>query len=94
MKRTALRPRVSRPLWAAARPLRAPPSSALINAVIEHADLVDDMGGGRKLLRLTPAAIADANFDHLGEERARLGHIAILWDQVEDQVVRVLDGGP
>ena len=38
---------------------RAPPSSAVINAVLEYADLRDDMGGGRVMLRLSPAAQAD-----------------------------------
>jgi hypothetical protein len=89
----SLRPRSGRPLWskpAAVR--RAPPSSALINAVLEHADLKDDMGGGRLLLRLSAEALDMTDFGFLGDEAAQLGGIAILWDEIEDQIVRVMDG--
>jgi hypothetical protein len=84
--------RAAAPLAASRR--RPPPSSALINAVIEHADLRDDMGGGRVLLRLGPAALADAAlWRDLGAEAVRLGDIAVIWDEREEVVFRVLDGG-
>ena len=74
---------------------RAPASSALINAVIEHADLRDEMGGGRVLLRLSPARLTDAHVRRgLGDEASRLGDIAVIWDEREEVVFRVLDGGP
>jgi hypothetical protein len=92
-RRNALRPRAGRPLWSKpAAPRRLPPSSAVINAVLEFADLKDDMGGGRVLLRFSPAALADRDFSHLGREAAELGGVAILWDEIEDQIVRVMDG--
>lgn len=92
-RKTSLRPRSGRPLWSKpATPRRAPPSSALINAVLEHADLKDDMGGGRVLLRLSPQTIDDTDFGWLGAEAAELGGVAILWDEIEDQIVRVMDG--
>ena len=60
-RRNALRPRPGRPLWSRpAAPRRLPPSAALINTVLEHADLKDDMGGGRVLLRLSPEALSIA----------------------------------
>ena len=47
-RRNALRPRPGRPLWSKpAVQRRLPPSSSVINAVLEYADLKDDMGGGR-----------------------------------------------
>lgn len=92
-RRNALRPRPGRPLWSKpAVQRRLPPSSSVINAVLEYADLKDDMGGGRVLLRLSPAALSDIDFSHLGAEAAELAGVAILWDEVEDQIVRVMDG--
>ena len=61
---------------------RAPPSSALINAVLEHADLRDDMGGGRVMLRLSPEAAGNrALRAELGAEASRLADIAVIWDE-------------
>ena len=92
-RRNALRPRPGRPLWSRpAAPRRLPPSAALINTVLEHADLKDDMGGGRVLLRLSPEALSMRDFSCLGAEAAQLGGVAILWDEIEDQIVRVMDG--
>jgi hypothetical protein len=93
-RRNALRPRPGRPLWSKPAPQRRlPPSSAVINAVLEHADLRDDMGGGRVLLRISPDLLSDRDFGaELGAEASQLGDVAILWDEVEDQIVRVLDG--
>ena len=92
-RRNALRPRAGRPLWSKPSPARRlPPSSGLINTVLEHADLRDDMGGGRVLLRLSPDALSLGDFAHLGGEAAQLGDVAILWDEEEDQIVRVMDG--
>lgn len=92
-RRNALRPRAGRPLWSRpAAPRRLPPSSRLINTVLEHADLRDDMGGGRVLLRLSPEALAMRDFSCLGAEAAQLGGVAILWDEIEDQIVRIMDG--
>jgi hypothetical protein len=39
--------------------LRPPPTAALIDAVLEFADLRDEMGGGRVMLRLSPARAAE-----------------------------------
>ena len=53
-RRKAFRPKAANTNKAKTR-RRAPPSSVLINAVLEHADLRDDMGGGRVMLRLSAA---------------------------------------
>jgi hypothetical protein len=74
---------------------RAPPSSTVIDAVLEHADLRDAMGGGRVLLRVSPARAADLDLrGALGKDAARLGDIAVIWDEEEGAIFRVLDGGP
>lgn len=98
----AYSPRRRRPTFrqAAARPsaaarLRQPPSAALIDAVLEFADLRDDMGGGRVLLRLSPERLAEPRTRAgLGPDAARLGDMAVIWDEREDVLFRVLDGAP
>ncbi|MGC1303546.1 MAG: hypothetical protein WA840_14345 [Caulobacteraceae bacterium] len=74
-------------------PLRiVPPSGELITAVIQYADLIKDMGGDRSLLRLSERRMSDPVIcEALGREAARLRDIAVLWDDEEDQIVRVLD---
>lgn len=74
---------------------RTPPSAALIDLVLEWADLRDDLGGGRLLLRIGPDGLADPGLRaRAGAEAARLGDIAVIWDEIDDVVFRVLDGGP
>ena len=70
----------------------APPSGELINAVIQYADLIKDMGGGRSMLRLSDRRRADAVIcEPLGREAPRLADVAVIWDDEQDQIVRVLD---
>ena len=74
---------------------RAPPSAALIDLVLECADLRDDLGGGRLLLRLGPDSLADPNLRaRAGAEAGRMGDVAVIWDEIDDVIFRVLDGGP
>lgn len=70
----------------------APPSGDLINAVLQYADVMQDMGGGRTLLRLSAQRMADPVIaGPLGREAHRLVDVAILWDDEEDEIFRVLD---
>ncbi len=94
-RRPSFQPRVRRGAANGSGRRRPPPSSDLINLVLEHADLRDALGGGRVLLRLSPAAIsrletAGAAVPH----SRRLADIAVIWDEKEAVVFRVLDGGP
>ena len=76
-----------------AAPARQTPSSNLINVVLEHADLRDDLGGGRTLMRLSPERLSDPRIRlQLGAEAARAVDVAVIWDDREDQIFRVLDG--
>ncbi|HEY5107677.1 MAG TPA: hypothetical protein VII73_13065 [Caulobacteraceae bacterium] len=87
------RPRVGAPKTQTRR--RTPPSAALINAILEHADLRDELGGNRLLLRLSAERLADARVRRgLGADAARLAQVAVIWDEREEMVFRVLDGGP
>jgi hypothetical protein len=98
---TYRRPRAqARPKSGAARAkpvarLRPPPSATLIDAVLAWSDLRDDLGGGRVLLRLSPARLAEPKLRRaLGAEAGRLGDIAVIWDERDDSLFRVLDGAP
>ena len=76
--------------------LRAPPTGDLIDTVLEHADLRDDMGGGRIMLRLSPDRLAEPKVRKGLDAAAvrRLADLAIIWDEREDALFRVLDGAP
>ena len=70
----------------------APPSGELVNAVIQYADLIKDMGGGRSMLRLSDRRRSDPVIcEPLGREAPRLADVAVIWDDEQDQIVRVLD---
>lgn len=73
---------------------RLPPSAMLLSVVLEYADLRDDMGGGRVMLRLSPMRLAEPEIQAmLADELERAGDVAVIWDEREDEVFRVLDGG-
>ncbi len=77
----------------AALPVRQPPSGALINAILQYADVQQDLGGGQILLRLSERRSADPVIaELLGREAGRLAEIAVLWDDHEDEILRILDG--
>jgi hypothetical protein len=80
---------------AIARPaprIAAPPSGELINAILQYADVMQDQGGGRTLLRLSARRMVDPVIaGPLGREAPRLAEVAILWDDEEDEIFRVLD---
>jgi hypothetical protein len=84
-----------RPAAKRADRVRTPPSSALIDVVLMNADLRDELGGGRVLMRLSPERAADPELGrYLGAEAARLGEVAVIWDERDDVLFRVLDGAP
>jgi hypothetical protein len=72
----------------------APPSGALINAVLEHADIRQEIGGGRVVLRLS-----ERRANHrlvrrgLGKQAAQLGRMALIWDEEDGRIVQVCDDG-
>ena len=85
----AVKPAVAQPVRR-----RSPPSAMLISVVLEYADLRDDMGGGRVMLRLSPMRLAERDIHAmLADEVERAGDVAVIWDEREDEIFRVLDGG-
>ncbi len=82
-----------RTLMTSGRALRhTAPSGELINAILQYADVSTDMGGGRTLLRLSARRMADPVITGpLGREGPRLADVAVVWDECEDEIFRVLD---
>ena len=82
-----------RTLMTSPRAMRhAPPSGELINAVLQYADVSVDLGGGRTLYRLSARRMADPVITGpLGREGPRLADVGVVWDEVDDEIFRVLD---
>jgi len=73
-------------------PERRPPSGDLINTILQYADLQQAMGGGRVMLSLSARRIADPVISApLGREAGRLHEVSIIWDEREDEIVRIID---
>jgi hypothetical protein len=71
----------------------APPSGALINAVLEHADIRREIGGGRVVLRLSERRASHRLVRRgLGKQAGRLGQLSLIWDEADGQIVQVCDG--
>ena len=88
-----LTPQGRRTLMTSPKAMRhALPSGELINAVLQYADISVDMGGGRTLLRLSPRRMEDEVIrSSLGREVGRLADVAVVWDEDEGEIFRVLD---
>jgi len=70
----------------------SPPSSALINVILEYADLQHAVGGGRVVLQLSGRRMKDPTIKALlGRETKRLQDVSIIWDEVEGEIVHVHD---
>ena len=64
-------------------------SSAIVDAVLRYSDVQEDVGGGRVMKRLSPARLNEVAVA-LGKDAAQAGRVSILWNDREDQIVRVL----
>jgi hypothetical protein len=70
----------------------APPSGALLNAILSYADISEDVGGGLVVLRVSARRMNDAVItDMLGREAARLADVSILWNDHQSEIHCVLD---
>ena len=70
----------------------APVSAAMISAVLDFADIHRDLGGGRTLLRLSPERVLRADIILLlGRDAERAADIGLVWNDREDQIVRIID---
>jgi hypothetical protein len=80
----------------AARPTRppqpAPLPAAVVDAVLRYHDESQDQGCGRSLLRLSLRRLGDAEVrGALGEHAVRAAGVAILWNEREEEIIRVLE---
>lgn len=74
-----------------ARP--APLSGEVVDAVLRFHDIDEDLGGGRSLFRLSPARLRQREVKAaLGKETARAANVSILWNNREEEIIRVLEG--
>lgn len=82
------------PVLDLSRPV-APPSADLIAAVLAHADIEEDAGPGRVRRRVSAPRLEQLEAMGLIDVPAsRAADIAILWDERQGEVVRVLDDAP
>ena len=76
----------------APQPVRPPPPAALVDAVLRYHDVELDQGGERTLLRLSERRMRDAEVvSALGSDASRAGRVAILWNERESEIIRVLE---
>jgi hypothetical protein len=69
-----------------------PPSGALINAILEHADIRQEIGAGRVVLRFSQRGIRKAAIRRrLGREARRLEEVSLVWDDEAGQIIEVCD---
>jgi len=70
----------------------APVNAAMVSAVLDFADIHRDLGGGRTLRRISHERAARADiFLLLGRDAERVTDIGLVWNDREDQIVRVTD---
>jgi hypothetical protein len=94
MKRAAAAKRTSTPIDECLKLIAPPPppSGALINVLLEHADIRHDIGQGMVLLRLSRQRLRDLDLRRsMGREARRLKDLSVVWDEEAGQIVRVCD---
>ena len=70
----------------------APLPAAVVDAVLRYHDEEQDQGAGRLLLRLSMRRLSDAEVKAaLGEHAPRAANVSILWNDREDEIIRVLE---
>ena len=70
----------------------APPSGALLNAILSYADISEEIGGGLTVLRVSARRMKDHVITELlGREAARLADVSILWNDNQSEIQCVLD---
>ncbi|MBL8772796.1 MAG: hypothetical protein JNK30_15545 [Phenylobacterium sp.] len=73
-------------------PVRPPPPAALVDAVLRYHDVELDQGGERTLLRLSERRMREPEVaSALGADASRAARVAILWNERESEIIRVLE---
>jgi hypothetical protein len=88
----------SRRRFAVRRPAKASPlerpalPGSVVDAVLRFHDETQDQGSGRTLLRLSPKRLRAPEVKaFLGKLAPRAANVAILWNETESQIIRVLE---
>lgn len=82
-----------RPVKASRAGRPAPPPAAVVDAVLRFHDEAHDQGGGRTLLRLSERRLHEPEVEAaLGADASRAARVAILWNERESEIIRVLEG--
>lgn len=77
------------------RPARAPLPGAVVSAVVRFSDILVDQGSGRTLMRLSSERLADPEVrTWLGEALPRAAGVSVLWDERQEEIVRVFEAPP
>ncbi|WP_293903850.1 hypothetical protein [Phenylobacterium sp.] len=85
-------PFAPRPVQAPKPPPRPLPPAAVVDAVLRFHDVAVDQGGQRTLLRLSERRLHDAEVEAaLGPHASRAARVAILWNERESEIIRVLE---
>lgn len=68
------------------------PPAAVVDAVLRYHDVSVDQGGERTLLRLSARRLHEPEVEAaLGVHAVRAARVAILWNERESQIIRVLE---
>ncbi len=68
------------------------PPAAVVDAVLRFHDVALDQGGERTLLRLSESRLRQPEVEAaLGANALRAARVAILWNERESQIIRVLE---
>ena len=79
-----------RPVQTPQRP--PPPPAAIVDAVLRYHDVAVDQGGERTLLRLSDRRLHEPEVEAaLGAHTDRAARVAILWNERESEIIRVLE---
>ena len=81
-----------RPVQAPQPERPAPPPAAVVDAVLRYHDVALDQGGQRTLLRLSERRLHEPEvISALGAQLPRAARVAILWNERESEIIRVLE---
>jgi hypothetical protein len=81
-------------LWGVPDPVAAP-REAVVAAVLQFGDVREEREDGTTLIRFTRNRLEREDMQMLlGEDLYRALDVSLIWDEAEDQLVRVLDVAP
>lgn len=94
MTEIAFAVRPAKSLWAKTRVL-PPPSAAVVDAVLAHGDQIESRDEGTVTIRVSRERLEKRDLRSLlGEEWTRALDVSVVWDEREEQIVRVVDLAP